>query len=153
MAATMKVVYTQDHGKSRTHDIRDIRLGYARYLFRYGFAVPAYPEIVSEAEKRLEERKQKALAAVAEAKEVADTFKSVVLEFIEKANEEGHLFGSVAESHIADALAAHADVSVEVSKDQVEMDHIKEAGEHTVSIRLADGVHASVKVVVTAEEA
>ena len=146
----MQVVFTQNHGSSRADDIKTVKPGYARYLLRYGVADIATPDLVEAAEKRQEERRIALAAEQEKMREVAQGLSEIVLEFTEKANEEGHLFGSVAEVAIAEQLSEKA--KIEITKDQVRLGgHLKEVGEHSVKIQLVDGVAAQVKVVVTAE--
>lgn len=148
----MLVVFSQNHGSSKTDAVKEVKSGYGRYLLRYGMAEVATPELAAEAEKRQEERKIALAAEQAKMKEVAAGLAAIVLEFAEKANAEGHLFGSVTEAHVAEQLSAKS--KMEIAKDQVKMDsHIKHVGEHEVKVQLTDGVHAKVTVVVTSQEA
>lgn len=146
----MQVIFTQNHGSSRVDDVKNARPGYIRYLFRYGKATVATPEMVAEAESRAGERKKQIEAAQADARKVASLLSEIVLEFTEKSNTEGHLFGSVTEANIAEQLSEKS--GREIKKDQVHMEHIKQVGEHTVAIHLAEGVEAKIQVQVKASE-
>ena len=71
--------------------------------------------------------------------------------FVHKASEEGKLFGSVTSMEIADALAAQG---IEVDRRKILLEQpIKTLGEHDIDIRLNAGVNATVKIVVTSEDA
>jgi large subunit ribosomal protein L9 len=67
-----------------------------------------------------------------------------------KANEQGHLFGSVTGPQIAANLReqgfAVADEIVQLSE------HIKEIGTHAVTLKFGDGLTATVNVVVVPEQ-
>ena len=66
-----------------------------------------------------------------------------------KANEQGHLFGSVTEKHIAANLR---DQGFEVADSVVKLsEHIKQVGTHEVILRYSDQIKVSVSVVVVAE--
>ena len=71
--------------------------------------------------------------------------------FVHKASEEGKLFGSVTSMEIAEALAAQG---IEIDRRKILLEQpIKNLGEHDIDIRLNAGVNATVKVVVTSEDA
>ncbi|MBT4936854.1 50S ribosomal protein L9 [Candidatus Peregrinibacteria bacterium] len=146
----MQVIFTQDTGSAKKDDMKKVKPGYLRYLLRYGKALPATEKLISQAEVRRAERIKALQASQAEAKELADSLKDLVVEFTEKADGE-HLYGSVSEQSIADKLKEMN--KLELKKDQVKMkEHIKTTGEHTVTLHLMEGVDVKVKVSVTAEE-
>ena len=67
-----------------------------------------------------------------------------------KANEQGHLFGSVTERQIAANLRAQG---FEVADEIVQLpEHIKEVGTHAVTLKYAENVTATVNVVVVPEQ-
>jgi large subunit ribosomal protein L9 len=67
-----------------------------------------------------------------------------------KANELGHLFGSVNNRQIAENLRAQG---FEVKDEIVQLhEHIKETGTHSVKLRFRDGIIASVNVVIVPEQ-
>jgi large subunit ribosomal protein L9 len=66
-----------------------------------------------------------------------------------RANEQGVLFGSVTTSDIAGNLREQG---FEVPDDVVESCHIKEVGTHSVTLRFAPDLTATVNVVVVAEQ-
>ena len=132
-------------------DVVDVAEGYARnYLLPQGLAKVATDgniraiaqEKAGRAEERLKERKRLGVAAAA-----VNGAEAVLAA---KANEHGVLFGSISEKMIAANLREQgfevADAVVRLS------DHIKEVGEHEVSLKFADDVTATVKVVVVAEQ-
>ena len=66
-----------------------------------------------------------------------------------KANEQGHLFGSVGEYDIAENLRKQG---FEISDDMVQLsEHIKQVGTHEVTLKIASGLTAGVNVVVVSE--
>ena len=67
-----------------------------------------------------------------------------------KANEQGHLFGSVTEHDIADNLRKQG---FDVADDMVKMGgHIKELGTREVTVRAAADLTATVRVMVVSQE-
>lgn len=145
----MQVVFTKPHGSAREFDIRTVRDGYALFLLKYSYADIATKSLVESAQKKLDERKRKLDEEISAAQVIAAKLSAITLEFAEKANEDGHLFGSITEAMVAEKLTEA--LGSEVKKDQVRMgDHLKEVGDHDVNIYFIDTVTAPVKVSVTA---
>ena len=148
----MKILLCEDVEKlGYLGDVVEVNDGYARnYLLPQNKAVvPSEANIKALAEakaKRAEERKlaQEQLVRVAE--EVGGA--EVVL--AAKANEQGHLFGSVGEHDIADNLRKQG---FEVSDDMVQLaEHIKEVGTHEISLKVSTDLTATINVVVVSED-
>jgi large subunit ribosomal protein L9 len=131
-------------------DIVEVANGYARnYLIPQGLAIaPTEQNIRSledekarRAEQRIQERKR--MEQVAEKVEGAE---AVV---VAKANEQGHLFGSVTARDIAENLRQQG---FEVANEIVQIQgSIKEIGEHWVTLEYAEDITADVKVTVVPE--
>lgn len=149
----MKVLLVEDISKlGWLGDVVEVNEGYARnYLLPQGLARPATEanikaiesEKARRAEVRLADRKrlEQACAAVEGAEAVIAS----------KANELGHLFGSVAEKHIAENLRAQG---FAVADEVVRLpEHIKQVGSYQVKLEYADELTATVNVVVVAEGA
>jgi len=149
----MKVLLCEDIKKlGWLGDIVEINTGYARnYLLPQGLAKVATEgniralakEKAKRAEQRLRERRriEKAVEAVNGAEAVLAA----------RANEQGILFGSVSEPMIAANLRAQG---FEVADEIVKLpEHIKQVGTHNVTLRFADDLTATVRVVVVAEQA
>lgn len=148
----MRVIFVEDHGSSKIDDVKNVKSGYARFLIQYEKAIPATEKLEAEANQRREERVKKEEEIRANAQKVAAQVKDIVLEFTEKANEEGQLFGSISEQMIAESL--EKEHKLEIKKDQVLIkEQIKSCQEHEVTIKLAPKVEVKVKVVVKAESA
>ena len=148
----MKVLLCQDVEKlGWLGDVVEVKNGYARnYLLPYGIAtVPNESNIraISEAKSRGAEERQLAhakLVVVAESVEGAEAVISA------KANEQGHLFGSVGERDIATNLR---DQGFEIADKMVALgEHLKEVGTHEVTLKLAADLTANISVVVVSED-
>ena len=148
----MKVLLCEDIKKlGWLGDIVEVTTGYARnYLLPQGLAKVATQDNIralakekaKRAEHRLQERRrmEKAVQAVNGAEAVLAA----------RANEQGVLFGSITESMIAANLRAQ---SFEVADEIVKLpEHIKQLGTHEVTLRFADDLTATVRVVVVPEQ-
>lgn len=131
-------------------DVVNVKTGYARnYLLTQGFAVPVTAanirRVESEKQKHMEERKifEQELDAMAE------RLKEVSITIPAKANEEGHLFGSVTAAQIATMLQGEG-YKVEEKMIQI-TEPIKELGVVEVPIQLKADLLSSCKVWVVAE--
>lgn len=133
------------------HDVVNVKPGFARnFLFPNQLAIPATEHDVTQATAKKAKRVQKLEAIIANAKETAEKLKGTILKFTKKTRGE-KLYGSLKESDIAEALLEQC--KIEVNKDMVNMgEHIKTAGEHSVTLHLAEGVEVKVKVVIEKEE-
>ena len=149
----MKVLLVEDVERlGWLGDIVEVKDGYARnYLLPQGIAQSATEEnikaIAEEKAKRAEERlaeykrMEKACAEV-------DGAEAVIAS---KANEQGHLFGSVTEKAIAENLRAQGFM---VADKIVKMPgHIKVVGSYEITLRFAEDLKAKVNVTVVAEGA
>ncbi len=132
-------------------EVVEVATGYARnYLLPQGLAkVPTEANIKAlaeekrrRAEQRLADRRRLEAAAAA-----VDGAEAVIAA---KANELGHLFGSVTAGQIAANLRQQ---QFEVADEVVQLgEHIKRVGTHTVELRFADDLTATVNVIVVAEK-
>jgi len=149
----MKVLLCDDIQKlGWLGDIVDVNEGYARnYLLPQGLAKVATEgniralakEKAKRSEQRLRERRriEKAVEAVNGAEAVLAA----------RANEQGVLFGSITETLIAANLRSQG---FEVADEIVKLpEHIKQVGTHNVTLRFAEDLTATVRVVVVAEQA
>jgi large subunit ribosomal protein L9 len=148
----MKVLLCEDIQKlGWLGDIVEVNTGYARnYLLPQGLAKVATEgniralakEKTKRAEHRLLQRRrmEKAVAAVNGAEAVLAA----------RANEQGVLFGSITETLIAANLRGQG---FEVADEIVKLpEHIKQLGTHNVTLRFAEDLTATVRVVVVPEQ-
>ena len=149
----MKVLLKEDIQKLGWFgDIVEVKNGYARnYLLPQGLATTVSEDSIrtlaeekaKRAEQRIKEKKR-----LEEAAKAVDGAEAVIAA---KANEQGHLFGSVTEKQIASNLREQG---FTVADEVVQMtEHIKEVGTHEVKLKFAENVVVSVNVVVVAEQA
>jgi large subunit ribosomal protein L9 len=147
----MKVLLCQDIKElGWLGDVVEVSTGYARnYLLPQSLAMPATKanlksiakEKTRRAEQRIRERKRLEQAAAA-----VDGAEAVIAS---KANEQGHLFGSVAAGDIAANLREQG---FEVADEVVQLpEHIKQVGTYQVTLKFAEELSVTVNVVVVAE--
>ncbi len=148
----MKVLLCEDVEKlGWLGDVVEVSIGYARnYLLPQGIGKAAteasIKAIAEEKAKRAEQRIQdgKRLENAAKTVEGAEAVVAA------KANEQGHLFGSVTERQIAANLREQG---FEVADEIVQLpEHIKQVGTHAVTLKFADDVTVTVNVVVVPEQ-
>ena len=147
----MKVLLCEDIDKlGWLGDVVEVSTGYARnYLLPQGLAKVATEgnirSIAEERDRRAEQRKSERLK-LEEAVKAVEGAEAVVAA---KANEQGHLFGSVTSKEIAENLRAQG---FAVSDKAVQLPvHIKEVGTHEVTVKFADDLSCKVNVVVVSE--
>jgi len=148
----MKVLLCEDIQKlGWLGDVVEVNEGYARnYLLPQRLAKPATEAsiraIAEEKAKRAELRKLEGKRREEAAKSV-DGAEAVLAA---RANEQGHLFGSVTAHDIAANLRSQG---FEVTDEIVQLhEHIKQVGAHAVTLHFGPEVTATIKVVVVPEQ-
>jgi len=132
----MKVLLIKDVYKlGRAGDIKKVADGYGRnFLLPQGMAVLATPGALRQADKIRQEATKRRAALNQEMSAVAEVLKGVALAFAVKAGETGKLYGSITSQDVADALKAKT--GVDVKRQQIDLQSVRELGEHVASIRL-----------------
>lgn len=136
----------------RSGDLVSVKPGYARnFLLPQGLAVIATKQTVRLQERLQEERRKKAVVDKKEAEELASSLNEVTLTKIVKVDNEGHMYGSVSAN---DIIALLKDVKgIALEKRNVQLPHpIKKTGVHKVSLKLNEGVPATINVEVLSQE-
>ncbi len=128
-----------------------VKPGYARnYLLPTGKAILATRSNVRELEHQQRVVAQRVEAERRKLEALRDRIQSIELEVAAKVGEGGKLFGSVTAPQIAELLQQKG---VEVDRRRIQLDEpIREAGEHTVAIRLKHELSAQIKVKVVPAE-
>jgi large subunit ribosomal protein L9 len=133
-------------------DIRNVADGYARnYLLPRNLAVVAAPGAVKQAERKREAERSRQAKALSEAQALAQELDGVMVTFQARAGEGERLYGSITNTHIAEALEEKTGHEVDRRKIVLE-EPLKELGIHAVTIRLAPQAEAKVTVVIEREE-
>lgn len=133
-------------------DVVKVKNGYARnFLIPQGKAKRATESNVAEFAVRRAELEAAEHAKVADAQARAEKMNGLTVQITQKAGVDGKLFGSVTNADVANALTA---MGFAVEKGQVRMPegHIKQIGDHTLTIALHTDVLANITVSVLGEQ-
>lgn len=131
-------------------DVVKVKDGFGRnHLIPKGLALPATEELLRKAKKHQEKRLKHMDELMGNAKDTAKKLEELTLTFAGKAHD-GKLYGSIGEKDVVEKLKEH---KMELPKEAISMkEHFKTLGEHVVTIELAGGVKAKVKVVIGEEK-
>ncbi len=126
-------------------DVVDVKPGYARnYLLPHGLAImPTAANL-----KRIEHEKAAYLAQLAKEKEELEARAEVLagkeITITARANETGHLYGSIGPAQIAYALN---EMDIPVSPDEIRLpEAIRQLDKYDVTVELDDDIHATIHV-------
>jgi large subunit ribosomal protein L9 len=148
----MKVILTQEvKGKGGEGDVVEVARGYAvNFLFPRDMAIEATPGNLKQLEARMGNIKKREEARVDDAESLASALDGKSVKIGAKVGEEGRLFGSVTSHMIEDAIEEQLDVEVDRRKIDVQ-GHIKEVGDHDVTVQVYREIKATVTVKVVSE--
>lgn len=147
----MKVLLCEDIKKLGWFgDVVEVNNGYARnYLLPQGLAKVVTENsirAISEEKAKRSEQRIKESNRIEEAAKAVDGAEAVVAA---KANEQGHLYGSVSAEQIAANLREQG---FQVANEIVQLpEHIKQIGTHAITLKFAGNVTATVNLVVVPE--
>ena len=142
----MKVVLLRDIVKlGRKGEIKEVSDGYANnYLLKLGYAKLATAKVQEQVTKQIQQ------AATQQAKELdqlrrlqADLEKRTFTLKV-KVGDKGQIFGGIKDKDIAQAINNKLNTTLE--KNQIETDHIKALGQHSIIIKLGHGLVAKTKL-------
>ena len=147
----MKVMLLKDVYKlGRAGDVKKVADGFGRnFLLPQGMAVLATPGALRQSEKIRTEATKRRATLNNEMSAVAEVLKGVALSFGVKAGETGKLYGSVTSQDIAEALKDKT--GIDVKRQQVDIQSVRELGEHTAFIRLTMDLVPEIQVIVYRE--
>lgn len=129
----------------RVGDVVKVRRGYARnFLMPLGMAVPVTSANKEEIERARARAFAEEAARVDSIRELAAKLAETSVTIEGRANQEGHLFGSVAATQISDALK---EKGLSVNSKSIRLDApLKEIGVFDVDVHLHADVETKVKV-------
>lgn len=128
-----------------------VKAGYGRnYLVPQGRAVPATAEKLAEFEERRAELEKKAGKELGTAQSRAEEIEKLSIEIIQKAGEEGKLFGSVGTQTIAEAVT---EAGVLLHKREVRLPEgaLRQTGDYEVDLQLHTDITAKLSLKIIAE--
>ena len=132
-------------------DVIEVKTGYARnYLLPQGLAiVPTEGNLKSLAEEKAK-RAQKRIEDAKRLTKAAEAVNGAEVVIAAKANEQGHLFGSVSAAAIAENLRQQG---FQVADELVASStHIKEVGTSQITLKFDKDITATVNVVVVPQQ-
>ena len=133
-------------------DVVKVKNGYARnFLIPQGKAKRATANSVAEFAERRAELEAAERAKVADAQAIAEKMNGLTVQIAQKAGVDGKLFGSVTNADVANALAAMG-FAVEKAQVRMPVGHIKQIGDHPLTIALHTDVLANITVSVLGEQ-
>jgi len=146
----MQVILRSDlAGLGKRGDIVEVAAGHARnYLLPKGLAIVASDGAVAQAAKMRQSRDQRDAMAREQASAIASSLVPQVISVMAKAGPEGRLFGSVSPADIAAAVLAQT--GIELDRETIEIDAVKQVGEHQATVRLHSEVSFPLRIDVVA---
>ena len=133
-------------------DVVKVKNGFARnFLIPQGKAKRATESNVADFAVRRAELEAAEAAKLADAQARGAKLEGLTVQIVQKAGVDGKLFGSVTNADIAEALVAQGH-KVEKSQVRMETGHLKQIGDHPVTIALHPDVVANVTVTVVGEQ-
>ncbi len=147
----MKIILIKDINKlGEPGSVVNVADGYARnYLLPQKLAIIATSKNLAKVEAIKKQAELAKLEIENKYKALALRIKDVELIFTRKADENGHLFGSVSEKDISETLA---EKGIEIHRSVVNIEkHLKEIGSFEVPIVFTSEITTSLKVVINKE--
>jgi len=150
MKKAMKVILLKNvPNLGEEGDIKEVALGYARnFLIPKGLVIEATSQAVAEVVAKKEKEAKVAEADLAQTQKLAHDLEGQIVEVAAKAAEQGSLYATISAVKIASALK---EKGFEVRKDQIKAGHIKEIGEHEVTINLDHGLESRITLIINQE--
>jgi len=146
----MKIILIETiENVGKAGQVMTVKDGFARnYLIPKKYAIIATANNLKKVETIEKEAKAKVDKKNAEFRVLADKINGLEAAFVRRAEDDGKLFGSVAEVDLMKFLADHG---VSVSKNNIVLDkHIKNTGDYAVKISFSAEISATLKVKVEA---
>ena len=147
----MKVIFLKDvSGQGKRGEIKEVADGYAQnFLIAKGFASLATSEIQTKVAKETKEAQVKKHKETEKLQAFKLDLEKRVFVLKVKVGDKGQVFGGVHEKDIAKAVSEK--INVKIEKNQVLiLSAIKTLGEHSVKVKFANGISASIKIKVEA---
>jgi large subunit ribosomal protein L9 len=147
----MKVLLVRDVYKlGRAGDVKRVADGYGRnFLLPQGLAVLATPGALKQIDRLREQAAIRRAAQNEELGGVAGILNGLTLSFPVKAGETGKLYGSITTQDVAAAIEKKTEFPAK--RQQVDMQPIRNLGEHTAHLRLTMDLVPELRLVVYRE--
>ncbi|MDR1182965.1 MAG: 50S ribosomal protein L9 [Bacteroidales bacterium] len=134
------------------NDIVSVKNGYARnYLFPKRLAILATESNRKVLSETIKQRSRKLEHLKSDAEAIVSKLNNITVKVKVKSSEEGTVYGSVTNIHIADALKDQFNIEIDRRKINIGNKHIKELGQYKITVPLQKEVCAEFTVDVVAE--
>jgi large subunit ribosomal protein L9 len=134
------------------NDIVSVKNGYARnYLFPRRLAIPATESNRKVLAETIKQRSRKLERLKTDAEAIANRLNNITVVIKVKSSEEGTVYGSVTNIHIAEALKEQFDIDIDRKKISTGSRNIKELGQYKITVPLQKEVCAEFTVDVVAQ--
>lgn len=145
----MKVILQQDvKGLGRKGEVVNASDGHARnFLFPKKLAIPADKQNLNELSAKKASEAHKKELEKEEAIKIKAKLEKVTLHIKTKAGENGKIFGSITSKEISEGIEREYKEKIDKKKILLK-DQIKTLGEHTVDLKLFEGVIAKLKLII-----
>lgn len=142
----MKVLLIKDvHKLGRAGEVKKVADGYGRnFLIPQGLAVLATKGALKQAEHIRETANERRAMLNEEMGWMADKIAGTILRFQTKAGETGKLYGSITTQMIAEKLSEK--IGAEIDKRMIDIQPIRNLGEHTAVVRLTVDLTPEIKI-------
>ncbi len=150
----MKVILKdQVENLGESGEVVSVKPGYARnFLLPQGLAYEASEANLKKIEEERKQAEERSRRDYLEGRRRASQLEGVSLTFLERASDEGRLFGSVSAADVAGRLN-EGSLDFEVDRRQILLDEpLKEVGLYQVPVQLHDEVQVEVEVRVERQE-
>jgi len=144
----MRVILIQNvDGFGKIDEIKDVSGGYARnFLFAKNLAAPATKQMLADLAACHNKKAKDNEKDLREQQSTADRLDGLEAVLREKAGARGALYAAVGPQKVSEALAKSG---FKISKEQIIMKPIKEAGEYKVKIKFKHGLEAEITLIIS----
>ncbi len=149
----MEIILKQDVSNlGYKDDIVKVKDGYANnFLLPQGYAIMATPSNKKMHAENMRQHTFKEEKIRKEAQTLAEALKGVKLRIGAKIGANGHVFGSVNNIQIAEALKSQFNYDVDRKKIVIDSAKVKEAGEYKATVNIHKDIKAEIEFEVFAE--
>ncbi|MDF1881580.1 50S ribosomal protein L9 [Sulfurimonas sp. MAG313] len=148
----MKVLLIKDvKGLGKTGEIKDVKDGYGQnFLIGKGFARAATNAVINQHNSSEKKKAENEALELTRLKEVKEQLTKLTTTISKKVGDNGHLFGSVTKDEIAHCVQEQHNIVID-KKHIVHKLSMKEVGEYEIDLKLGHGLHAMMKINITAQ--
>jgi len=146
----MKVVLLKKvEGLGHTGEVKEVAEGYARnFLLPQKLVVPATPEAIIKARKKIQEKEKKQKDKLKNLKELEKKIEDLTLEIKVKADKTGTLYKSVASKEIVRELNKKG---FAIEDKRIKMTPLKKVGKYEVPVDLGENKKIKIRLNIKAE--